>query len=310
MSQTWRQSAPIGDGSQALKALTRGVAGLCGFTLALLSLCAPYPSRAADDTPPPIETPAYPDASDPAALGRWFALTTHLSARSIMAITDNAIFAIFAQRSHKGLALVDLHEEVISPDFAEAAGGRSLHIRLQINCVKRQVRLMALDLYAGANLTGDSVHRAPENDWTAPSPGTYVSDALHAACDADYKSPFAAVAVAQTDTPAQAKVRIVKTPSAPPSGTTAVAQVGAFSGADSAASTWRAIRNAFPTQTEPLTFTAIPVTAGGRSFFRAVVSGFAKAGDAGAFCAQLQKANFKCLPVGPQKSAAAARPKR
>jgi hypothetical protein len=275
-----------------------------------LSLCSPHPSYSAD-TAPPIQTPAYPDAGDPAALGRWFAQTTHLPAQSIMAITDNAIFAIFAQRSHKGLALVDLHEEMISPDFADAAGGRSLHIRLQINCAKRQVRLMALDLYAGANLTGASVHRAPENDWTAPNPDTYVSDALHAACDADYKSPFAAVAVAQSDTPAPAKARVGKTPSAPPSGTTtAVAQVGAFSEADSAASTWKAIRSAFPTQTEPLTFTAIPVTAGGRSFYRAVVSGFTKAGEAGAFCAQLQKAHFKCLPVGPPKPAAAAKTKR
>jgi hypothetical protein len=264
---------------------------------------------AADAFPAPL-APAYPDASDPAALGRWFAQTTHLPAKSILAITENAIFAAFPQRTSGVFWTVDVRLESITPQSTAKLGGRSIRLRLNVRCDNNTVRLAFLDAYPGADLTGAPSHRAPQNDWALPKPNSYVADAVRLACDKTFKPPFAAIAAgaaplrlepktAPPSEPATVETEPGPTlrPRQPLSGGYAV-QIGAYSTPAVAQGAWRALQTAMPEKTSGLSNATRRIEVGGRIFYRALIEGFPSRAAAAAFCQTLRASGRPCLIVG------------
>jgi hypothetical protein len=260
--------------------------------------------QSAPSDPAPL-TPPYPDANDPVALGRWFGQTTHLPAASILAITDNAIFAAFPKHTSGPYWTVDVRVESITPQSTEKLGGRSIHLRLNVRCDNTTVRLNFLDAYPGADLTGAPAHRAPPNDWAQPKPNSYVADAVRLACDKTFQGPFAAIAAAAPKTPPIAAVKpkptlpaTERTPALrtrePLAGGYA-AQIGAFSTAAMSQDAWRALKAAQPDQTRGLSNATTAVAVHGRTVYRALVEGFPSSEAAAAFCRTLKASGRPCL---------------
>jgi hypothetical protein len=264
------------------------------------------PSEAArsptEQFPAPL-TPPYPDANDPVALGRWFAQTTHLPAKSILAITDNAIFAAFPQHTSGPFWTVDVRLESITPQSTAKLGGRSIRLRLNVRCDNNTVRLNFLDAYPGADLTGAPAHRAPPNDWALPKPNSYVADAVRLACDKTFQGPFAAIAARAPPPkaavkPEPAAVSAERAPGLRPRqpivGGYAV-QIGAYSTAGMSEEAWQALKAALPDKTSGLSNATTRVEVGGRIFYRAIVQGFPSSAAAAAFCQTLRASGRACL---------------
>jgi len=265
------------------------------------------PPQSAGGTFPPALAPPYPDADDPVALGRWFGQTTHLPAKSILAITDNAIFAAFPRHTSGPFWTVDVRVESITPQSTDKLGGRSIRLRLNVRCDSKTVRLNFLDAYPGADLTGAPIHRAPPNDWALPKPNSYVADAVRLACDKTFRGPFAAIAAAAPEPPATPRIVAKPEPNAasaerapalrdrtPLTGGSA-AQIGAYSTAAMSEEAWRALKAALPDRTNGLSNATTRVEVGGRIFFRAIVQGFPSTAAASAFCQTLKVSGRPCL---------------
>jgi hypothetical protein len=267
------------------------------------------PSPATEQFPAAL-MPPYPDANDPVALGRWFGQTTHLPAKSILAITDNAIFAAFPQHTSGPFWTVDVRLESITPQSTATLGGRSIRLRLNVRCDNHTVRLNFLDAYPGADLTGAPAHRAPPNDWALPKPNSYVADAVRLACDKTFQGPIAAIA-ARTPPPkaalkpAPAAAQAERAPDlrarAPLAGGYAV-QIGAYTAAGVAEDAWRALKAAMPDKLSGLSNATTHVEVGGHTFYRAIVQGFPSRAAAATFCQSLRASGRACLMapgVGP-----------
>ncbi len=298
-------------------ALALGLAGLGPFAVeAFAAEVAPTSSSPpAESTRPPTEqfpaalTPPYPDASDPVALGRWFGQTTHLPAKSILAITDNAIFAAFPQHTSGPFWTVDVRLESITPQSTEKLGGRSIRLRLNVRCDSNTVRLNFLDAYPGADLTGAPTHRAPPNDWALPKPNSYVADAVRLACDKTFQGPLAAIAArtpapkVAPKTPAKPEPEAVSADRAPQLRARAplvggyAVQIGAYSTPGLSQESWRSLRTAMPAKTNGLSNATTRVEVGGHTFYRAIVQGFPSGPAAETFCQTLRAAGRACFVV-------------
>jgi hypothetical protein len=251
-------------------------------------------------------TPPYPDAGDPAALGQWFGRTTHLPAKSILAITDNAIFAAFPRHDTGQLWTVDVRIESITPQSTAKLGGRSIRLRLNVRCDNSRVRLNFLDIYPGADLTGAPIHRAPTNDWATPKPASYVADAVRLVCDKTFQPPFAAVAAAAAPpTPKPnanserplAAATLEAAPALRPSQSFSddTVQIGAFSTPAASEKSWSALRAALPNITRDLSNTTSPTQIGGRTLYRTILHGFSSGAAAQSFCHTLRMSGKTCL---------------
>jgi hypothetical protein len=256
--------------------------------------------------------PPYPDANDPAAMGRWFGQTTHLPAKSILAVTDNAIFAAFPHHESGPYWTVDVRLESITPQSTDKLGGRSIHLRLNVRCDNDTVRLNFLDVYPGADLTGAPTHRAPPNTWAVPKPNSYVADAVRLACDKTFQGPFAAIAAAApsraSDPRPQARApeRAPETPERPserpperPSLQSGYAvQIGAFSSIAATDAAWEALKADMPAATGGLSKAIRPIEIQGRPLYRTIIHGFPSSAAAASFCQTLQTAGRPCLTLG------------
>ena len=257
--------------------------------------------------------PSYPDAGDPAALGRWFGQTTHLPAKSILAITDNAIFAAFPKHTSGPFWTVDVRLESITPQSTAKLGGRSIRLRLNVRCDTKTVRLNFLDVYPGSDLTGAPIHRAPQNPWAQPKPDSYVADAVRLACDKTFKGPFAAVAAAapqqgvdpqptataQAAAPSPEREAVLRTPHALVLGS--AVQIGAYGTVAAAKGAWNAVRVAQPDMTSGLSNATQPTQVGGRTLYRSIVQGFRTSAAAVSFCETLRASGQPCLAFGSAK---------
>jgi len=302
------------------------LAGLGPGSVALAPLgavaCAAQASSASPPSPPaftpaaeaanpqftPPLTPPYPDTNDPAAMGRWFGQTTHLPAKSILAVTDNAIFAAFPHHDGGPYWTVDVRLESITPQSTAKLGGRSIHLRLNVRCDNNTVRLNFLDVYPGADLTGAPTRRAPPNTWALPKPNSYVADAVRLACDKTFQGPFAAMAA--TAPPRNAAPRpsvdahehehepppapVVRSP--PVIGD--AVQIGAFSSIAATDASWESLKSDMPAPTAGLSKTVRPIQIHGRTLYRTIIQGFPSSAAAESFCQTLQTAGRPCLTLG------------
>jgi len=250
---------------------------------------------------PTALTPAYPDTNDPAAMGRWFSQTTHLPAKSILAVTDNAIFAAFPHHDAGPNWTVDVRLESITPQSTAKLGGRSIRLRLNVRCDNNTVRLNFLDVYPGADLTGAPTHRAPPNTWALPKPNSYVADAVSLACDKTFQGPFAAMATAAPSPRYEPQPSAVPSEPAPEVSTRPTfagryaVQIGAYSSVAASNAAWAALQADMPAVTSGLSKAIRPVQSHGRTLYRTIVQGFPSSAAAATFCQTLRSAGRPCL---------------
>ncbi len=290
-------------GAQASEALGSQVAP------ALAGSARPEAAPSPTEQFPAALMPPYPDAADPVALGRWFGQTTHLPAKSILAITDNAIFAAFPQHTSGQFWTVDVRLESITAQSTAKLGGRSIRLRLNVRCDNNTVRLNFLDAYPGADLTGAPTHRAPPNDWALPKPNSYVADAVRLVCDKTFQGPFATIAAAAHEPKAAPKP--AAKPALPAVTTDVVpalrarepltgghaVQIGAYSSPGLSEGAWQALKAVLPDKIGGLSNATTRVEVGGHTFYRAIVQGFPTSAAASAFCEAVRASGRACFVV-------------
>jgi hypothetical protein len=255
------------------------------------------------------ETPAFPASLDREPLLSWLRRETDILPERVVAVTPQALTSVvstFPAGAGQGPRMV-IRAEALSADTYARTGALSWHVSLSADCQGRRVRLGETTGYPMRNLLGERrLLRSAETDWRTPERGTALDTAWRAACEADFKGPFAARAVKvaqESAAPAPPKPEPAAAPAtaAPPApARTAaaprrtgalVAQVGASpSDADA-----RGLLAALGSSVGGRETWVEKAAVGGRTWYRAVVGGFADAGEASGFCAGLKAAGRDCF---------------
>ena len=247
-------------------------------------------------------TPAFPPSLERESLLLWLQRETDIAPERVVAVTPQALTSIvstFPASAGQGPRVV-IRAEALSADTYARTGALSWHVSLSADCAGRRVRLGETTGYAQRNLLGERRPLRPaETEWRAPEPGTALDNAWRAACDADFKGPFGArsVKVAQESAPGSAEpARAVAAaptpqPARPRKAGGPVAQVGAApSDADA-----RSLIAALGAKLGGREAWVEKADVGGKTWYRAVVGGFADSGEANGFCAGLKAAGRGCF---------------
>lgn len=251
------------------------------------------------------EPPAFPASLERETLLLWLRKETDIVAERVVAVTPQALTSIvstFPASPGQGPRIV-IRAEALKPDTFARTGALSWHVSLNADCADRRVRLGETTGYPQRNLLGDRrLLRPPETEWRAPERGTALDSAWRAACEQDFQGPFSAgaVKVAQaTAAPPPARPEAVQAeppPKAAPPRTPGragglVAQVGASpSDADA-----RGLIAALGSRLGGRDAWVEKADVEGRTWYRAVVGGFADSGEANGFCAGLKAAGRGCF---------------
>jgi hypothetical protein len=179
---------------------------------------------------------------------------------------------------------VEIQGEVTSDASAQALGFRSMVAVADVDCGSRRDRVLQFDGYDGGGLTGALRAVVPSDTWETPS-GSQAAHVLASVCGtaettgvARAPAPLeAAAAPSAARPPAQPPARL-----APKTGRPAVLQLGSYPTSAGARSRLRQL-GALPAG---LTGGVAVAQIHGVTHYRAVVSGFADAAAASAFCAE------------------------
>lgn len=258
------------------------------------------------------EAAAFPTSLGREPLLQWLQRETDILPDRVVAVTPQALTSVvstFPAGGGQGPRVV-IRAEALSADTYARTGALSWHVSLSADCQGRRVRLGETTGYPQRNLLGErKLLRSAESEWRTPERGTALDTAWRAACEADFKGPFAAKAM-QVDQeaaaapaptpkpePAPAPAKVAKAELAKPAPPSArrvgglVAQVGASpSDADA-----RGLLAALGSSVGGRETWVEKAVVGGRTWHRAVVGGFADAGEAGGFCAGLKAAGRDCF---------------
>lgn len=270
--------------------------------------------------------PAFPSSLEREPLLAWLQRETDIQPDRVVAVTPQALTAVvstFTGGGAGGAPRVVIRAEALNGETYARTGALSWHVSLTADCAARRVRLGETTGYPQRNLLGErKVLRPAEADWRPTEPGTALDNAWRAVCDSSFHGPFqtAGTKIAQSEAgaapppaalstpapaPAPAPVREAKPtpkPSAPPkamlqpapavvAGGAYSVQVGAFPDAAAARSVLDRLAAGRPHSVE----TAV---VNGRTWNRAVISGFGSAADAARFCDGVQAKGGACLVRG------------
>lgn len=267
------------------------------------------------------QTTSFPAALEREALLVWLQRETDILPDQVVAVTPQALTSImsrFPAGAGSGPRLV-IRAEALSPELQSRTGALSWHVSVTANCQTGQIRLGETTGYSQRNLLGErKVLRAAETAWRKPEAGAAVAQAWRAACQPGFMGPFAssAVKLAQAETaspsmtpelsqagpsgpaailpivraePTLPRVRVTK-PSPAKSAGPAV-QLAAVT-SDAAA---RALLSSLKPSLSGRTTWVEKAEVSGRAWYRAMVGGFANAGEAARFCAGLKAADQSCF---------------
>ena len=255
---------------------------------------------------------AFPVSLDREPLLQWLQRETDILPDRVVAVTPQALTSVvstFPAGGGQGPRVV-IRAEALSTDTYAATGALSWHVSLSADCQGHRVRLGETTGYPQRNLLGERrLLRTAETEWRTPEHGTALDTAWRAACEADFRGPFAAKAVKAVQEsappPPEAKTKPAATPAkVEPAPATAsrrsggmVAQVGASPSDADARGLLAALGSAVSGRETWVEKAAV----GGRTWYRAVVGGFADAGEASGFCAGLKAAGRGCFVRGASR---------
>jgi hypothetical protein len=266
--------------------------------------------------PPP---PNFPTALDRDTLLAWLRRETDVLPDRVVAVTPQALTAVvstFPAGGGQGPRVV-IRAEALSAETYARTGALSWHVSLSADCAGRRVKLGDTTGYPERNLLGErKMLRPAESDWRTPEAGTALESALRAACEPDFKGPFASEAApgatpapAPPATPPAAAPRPAAVPPAapkpapatpktataqPPPRASLSVQVGAY--ADQAEA-----QAALAKLPQDRSRSLEQATVGGRTWYRLIVWGFATAQDAQRYCDQRKAAGGACFVRSPAK---------
>ena len=256
--------------------------------------------------------PSFPRSMERDALLAWLQRETDITPERVVAVTPQAITAIvstFPAGGGQGPRVV-IRAEALNGETYARTGALSWHVSLNADCQGHRVRLGDTTGYPERNLLGERrVLRAAEADWRMPEPGTALENAWRAACDGKFLGPFqaAGLKVAQVDPaappppaaaapapPAKAPVAAKAPPAKAPmvaSGGALSVQIGSFPDQASAKAALARLGDGQPHGTEQ-------AQVAGRTWYRAVVSGFASPEAAARYCEARKAKGGVCLVRG------------
>lgn len=164
--------------------------------LAAAAAAAAGPALAQVGAPPP---PNFPTALDHDTLLAWLKRETDILPERVVAVTPQALTAIvstFPGRGTDGPRAV-IRAEALNAETLARTGALSWHVSLTADCAGRRVKLGDTTGYPERNLLGERrILRAAETEWRSPEAGTALESALRAACERNFRGPFAADASA------------------------------------------------------------------------------------------------------------------
>ncbi len=270
--------------------------GVRAMVLGLLTGMAVAPgARAA-----PQAFPTFPLSETTPQIGRWLATQTDLPPASVVLVAPGYVFSYAAPDPAQGggnLVWRQVREEVTDVVMASRLNGRSATATLAFDCARNSATASNVVVYAGNNLKGDGGRSVPASDWLTANPGLYLMDLAKAACDRDFRGPFANAGVLATTTstpsPAPPALRGEAAPRPAASGPEHWVQVGAFVSPAAANQRWREIQRLLPAQTAGHTIRLEPAGRDGK-LLRAIAGPY-HGTEAGAFCAALKFRGGDCL---------------
>ncbi len=285
-------------------------------------------SGAASWTPPAF--PAYPRSPTFSAIRLWLLGDTDVGLGKVVLLNTEAVYAFDdpdVTAPSGGVVSRVVRQEVISADLAKRMGARSAAVRMDFDCAHAETTVNTVTLYPGNNLGGGDGQTETAARWMAANPGVDLTELSAAACEADYRRPFAAslrtagdrhapspaahsagaraVALRGPAEPTSAAAEPAGDSAPPPSPLLAPAphphtgtiwvQVGAFASDVLAQSRWDAIKAKAPADTEGLSLRDEPVAHGAGTLWRALVGPFADRHEAAGFCMRLRAQGVDCL---------------
>jgi hypothetical protein len=275
------------------------------------------------------DAPSFPPSLDHDALLAWLQRETDITPERVVAVTPQAITAVvstFPAGAGQGPRVV-IRAEALNGETYARTGALSWHVSLSADCTGHRVRLGDTTGYPERNLLGERrVLRPAETEWRAPEAGTALDNAWRAACDGKFKGPFQSsdVKVVQQEAAAPppaasppAPTPVAPAPAAPapvpppkpappkpapksppasptaapamaaPAGAVSV-QIGSFPDQASANAALKTLGDGQPHATES-------AVVAGRTWYRAVVNGFASGEAANQYCEARRAKGGVCL---------------
>lgn len=244
--------------------------------------------------------PAYPKTH--AEVGRWLASQTDLPLTSVVLVGQGYVFAFVPPDpapAAGGLVWKQVREEATSAVMAARLNGRSATASIAFDCGRGQAIASDVIVYTGNSLTVQPGHATPAADWLTANPGLYLMDLAKAACDPNFKRPFASLPtsllVARPASDTDPSPPINEPPvrrAAPETGPVHWVQVGAFTSLAAATHKWREIERLLPAQSVGRSVRTEPVA--GKTLVRALIGPF-RGGAAQSFCTALKARGGDCL---------------
>lgn len=147
------------------------------------------------------QTPiTYPASLAPTDVAAWLRRDTPLSPGQVVDVAASAVTAIVSSEPTKdprGFIAI-LHAEALDPGIQKEEGIASWSIPVELDCVKRKVRLGPMTGFPGRDIrTSPKPIRDPDTDWVTPSAKAPLDAVLRAMCDAPrFRRPLADVKLA------------------------------------------------------------------------------------------------------------------
>ncbi len=247
----------------------------------------------------------YPAAPTAAAISEWLRNNTNISPAAAIAVGSDMVVSIARfgtiDQATGTIKDVTLRGEAISPKFADLIRGRSTMVAMDVDCDKSMILIHQTDVYPQSNLVGTARVLPGSKQWIKPVGTAYLADTITAVCKA--RGPATVRAAEQAPEPAPPSPPPPPQPQAQPAApayTTAAAsgvevQIVAAGTAEAAEAALNAVRGALPGQTGAYRSRIQAIEVGGRTFYRALFTGFADRSAAMTLCNTLKASGRNCL---------------
>jgi hypothetical protein len=295
----------------------RGLGVGLGLAAALVVQAGPALSQTAPITYPPSRA-----LSDVAA---WLQRDTPLTPHQIVDVSPQAVTAVTSASpmgERRGF-LANISSEAVDPQMLANDGIASWSIPVEVDCEKRAVRLGTMTGYRSRDLKTDPrIVREADSAWVTPTASAPLGSVMRALCDRDFRRPLTGrlKAAAPAPEPKPAKPAVVAkadpaapqpaapaeiakarprpaapSPPAPAGGGAFAVQVGASPSLPDIQGLLARFKKAFAGKLGGLSTGVATVQVDGKTVNRALVSGFASAAEAKAFCKALAAADQACF---------------
>ncbi len=281
------------------------------------------------------QTPAFPVTTDRQDLVGWLRRETDITPAQVVAVSPSAVTAVLGAidtASPRGMRMA-LRAEAIDAEVSAREGMLSWHMVVEADCEGHRLRLGETTGYVGRNLLGEGRRIRPGSEtWTAPPAGAQLESVWRAACEPDFQRPLVTtralsapraaspslqlrpmliqdlrtpvtrsaskpdpvVAPSPASAPPIVRMTAVVTPPDPPRAGATV-QLGAMATRGAAEAMLAGLRTNLVGAMHGLSTRVSPAGVGGRTVYRALVTGFARSVDAQQFCAGLKTDGVACF---------------